>query len=292
MGAVEGLPLHELQNSDLQIPDSASLTEKTRDLFLLSFLMGMDHVSNDIELADIFKLVPEPVPFDEAIKMMSSRVSLSKKKYSELESQLRFRAFTVARLTRYDSIEMIRKLLVRNLAQGGTVEDFWKNATHHDLMLKLGVSKSNPWYWENVYRTNIQTDYNAGRALQFKQSPVEYYEFIGIKDSRQTPICRVRSGVIRPSKDPFWSVNWPPLHFSCRSTIRGVRKEEFKNFGLKLTAPGALKGVEPVQKGFGGNPIDTGSFYKLTPEMRKRAKQYGVLGEIESMGKELGVRIN
>jgi hypothetical protein len=42
--------------------------------------------------------------------------------------------------------------------------------------------------------------------------------------------------------------------------------------------------------GFGGNPIASGSFYKLTPKMIARAQKYGILDDIKAFGKVLGLR--
>ncbi|MBI3584207.1 MAG: minor capsid protein [Nitrospinae bacterium] len=276
-----------LQDKALQIPASEALVKKTRDAILFSFLLGMDHAESKIQLAEI---LPEPLAFEEAINFMKGHITLSAIIFYDLESKLRFRAFTVARLTQLDAIDNIRERLADVLKEGKTLSQFWDEGGKDELLQKSGFHKSNPWYWETVFRTNIQTSYNAGRAMQFKENPPPYYEFIGITDSRQTQICQARSGIIKPSDDPFWSSNWPPLHFACRSTIRGVHKEEFEISGLKVTEDLKDTRKYKAQKGFGGNPIDTGSFYKLTPEMKKRAREFGVIDEIERLAKKLKLK--
>jgi SPP1 gp7 family putative phage head morphogenesis protein len=201
---------------------------------------------------------------------------------------MRFRAFTVARLTELDAIENVRKRVSKALDDGKTLGQFWEEAGNDEILRKAGFFRGDPWYWETVFRTNVQTAYNAGRAYQFKKHPPEYLEFVGITDIRQTSICRLRSGTIRKTDDPFWSSNWPPLHFNCRSTVRAVHKEELDGLGLRET--NELPKDRPA-KGFGLNPIETGSYYKLTDGMIKRAKQYGIMGEIDKAAKEMGLSI-
>ncbi len=278
--------LKKLQDNALQIPASKKLAERTRDIFLMSLLMGMDHASSDIELVDY---IPEPVTFEEALNFLKARIPISGKAFAILESKLRFRAFTVARLSQFDAIEAVRQQLLKAQDSGMTISQFWSESGQNELLKKAGFHKSNPWYWENVFRTNIQTDYNAGRLMQFRERPPKNLEFVGIRDSRQSRICRERSGVIRPYKDAWWLSNWPPLHFACRSTVRGIDAAEAKVLPQSLTPPSRLKGLIDVQKGFGGDPLETESFYKLTPEMKKRAKQYGLEDEIAGAAKKLGV---
>lgn len=249
--------------------------------------MGMDHAYSRIELSEVGVIIPEPVTFEEAVKLFKMRVPMTKKEWQELEAKLRFRAFTVARLTELDSVEAVRKRVIKAIEEGKTLRQFWEEAGRDELLRRAGFHRGDPWYWETVFRTNIQTAYNAGRAYEFKRNPPAYLEFVGIMDTRQTPICRARSGVIRRADDPFWSTNWPPLHHNCRSTIRAVHKEEAEAFGLKETT--GLPEDKPA-KGFGLNPLESGSFWKMTDSMAERAKRYGIMDEIEEVGEKLGVK--
>ena len=145
-----------------------------------------------------------------------------------------------------------------------------------------------------MYRTNVQTAYNAGRAAEFTRNQPEYLEFVGIEDSRQTDICAERSGTILPASHPFWETNWPPLHFNCRSTVRSVYQAEVDALrdadpDWRPTADESLATVTPG-KGFGGNPVASGSFWKMTPAMKERAEKYGLKTDIESFARSLGIK--
>jgi len=263
--------------------------EAVRNVLVVSFLMGMDHVESKIEFRDdVLDVIPEPLSFEEAEKLFLMRVPMTKEEWEELEAKLRFRAFTVARLTELDAINAIREKLIKVLQEGKTLRQFWEEGGKDELLKRAGFHRSNPWYWETVFRTNIQTAYNAGRAYQFRKVKPAYLEFVGITDARQTRICRARSGVIRPADDPWWSSNWPPLHFNCRSTVRAIHKEEFETLGLSVTRN---LPSEPPAKGFGVHPLESGSYWKLTPQMIERAKKYGIYEEIVKTAKELGLDV-
>ena len=258
--------------------------QDTERALIYSYLLGFEHASGKKNLADD---APDAVSFDEAIRLMKSSIPLTKDEWNALEPQLRYRAFTVARLAEVDSIEAVKQKLISVLQHGGTVESFWSDKGLQDI---AGVSSSRPWYWETVYRTNIQTAYNAGRAVEFKDNQPPYLEFVGIEDSRQTEICAERSGVVRPASDPWWNSNWPPLHFNCRSTVRGVYRDEIEGEdALSVTNHDDLAAFPKAAGGFGSNPIETGSYWRITKDMEDRAKSYGIWDDFEALRKDLGL---
>ena len=247
----------------------------------------MDHAETKMLFSE-GKIVPKPIPYEEAEKFLGMRVPLTKEEWEALDAKLRFRAFVVSRLTELDAIEAVKKRLEKALKEGKTLSQFWEEAGRDELLRRAGFHRSNPWYWETVFRTNIQTAYNTGRAYQFRKNPPAYLEFVGINDARQTRICRARNGIIKKADDPFWAVNWPPLHFNCRSTVRAVHQEEFEALGLEKTME---EPSEKPAKGFGLNPLNTGLYWKMTPAMVERAKKYGLMDEIEKAARELGLEI-
>ena len=267
---------------------SEDLVRETEKLLTVSYLLGRDHVGSHLDLADPDSEVPA-ISFDEAVKFAKARVPFTRAEWATLEPELRFRAFTVAALSTHDNVEKVRQMSIDAVEKGTSLSKFWTEANALDA---AGLGSS-PWYWETVYRTNTQTCYNAGRAAEFTRAQPEYLEFVGIEDGRQTEICAARSGVIRPASDPWWRSNWPPLHFNCRSTVRSVYQEEVDLLreadpAWNPTADSELTGEAPA-KGFGGNPVSSGSFYKLTPAMVDRAKQYGILDDIKAFSRQLGL---
>ncbi|MEM1672508.1 MAG: minor capsid protein [Archaeoglobaceae archaeon] len=258
---------------------------------LVAFALGIDHLAKDIEITftDPLKaeIIPEPVPFEEAERYLLSQIPVTKEEWEKLDKNFRLHAFTVARLTELDAIERVKQHLAKVKQEGKTFKHFWETAGKDELLRQAGFHRTNPWYWEIVFRNNIQRAYNAGRAYQIQKSEaVEYLEFVGIRDARQSPICRARSGIIRPKGDPFWSSNWPPLHHGCRSTVRPVTRYEMKWYNLAPTKE--LPPMPTPQKGFGDYPdLRAGAVFKMSEQMWERAKQYGIDEEIKKSYQKL-----
>ena len=268
---------------------SAESQEATYRLLLLSVILGMDHAAQRLTLADLDTAYGyEPLPFDEALQFARSRLPLTRQEFDELSDRMRFRAFTVSRLSSLDAVDRARAALQQALAEGTTLQQFATEMRGDELASVTGWSAEKPWYWENVYRTNSQTAYNAGRAIAFGKNQPAYLEYVGIEDSRQSEICRLRSGTIRPYDDPWWKDNWPPLHYQCRSTVRAIYRAEAEARGLSPTE--LPKGAPDAQGGFGTNPIAAGTYWKPTDGMLKRAEERGLAGDIISVGLQSGLQ--
>ena len=112
-----------------------------------------------------------------------------------------------------------------------------------------------------------------------------------MEDSRMSDICtnlmnEVGRQAIK-SDDAFWStVGFPPYHFNCRTTFRAVYPDELQTGEIKITEP---QNPAPLANGFGGNPLDKESFWKLTDTMIERAKKYGLIDAIERVAKNAGL---
>lgn len=235
---------------------------------------------DSIDIEDI-----EELPFEEALEYMQKRLPMSAEEYYKLSDKARFRAFTVARLTDGDSLKKAKKLLETSIAEGGTLTEFLKK-TDTELLGELGLAgKGGGWYWENVYRTNVQTAYNTGRAIGFENVKPLALELVGIGDSRQTELCRslTQPPVRRPYGDEFWERYWPPLHFSCRTTVRAIYDPAELEEEPITNVP---DGIEKHRaKGFGTYPIDSDSWWDELPSMKRRAVAYGIQSEIEKVRK-------
>ncbi|GEM_PF-3599204 len=212
---------------------------------------------------------PEALFFKKAIAFMKSRVPVTKDEWTALEPKLRFRAFTVAALSSHDGIEQVRRMITSAIDEGKDVGQFWTEARALDA---------------------------AGRAAEFAREQPEYLEFVGIDDGNQSDICYALThpAIILPTTHPFWKTHWPPLHFKCRSTVRGIYSEEMDQIREENPEwkPSDVESLdqEPVAKGFGGNPIETESFYQMTPSMVERAREYGIMHDIEVFAESLGIK--
>jgi SPP1 gp7 family putative phage head morphogenesis protein len=163
------------------------------------------------------------LPFEEAIDFSREQSDLTREQWDELDSRMQLKAFTVARVAEVDVIAEVHAAINDALTKGETLNDF-KIRVGEKLRKAWGGRVANPdARMETVFRTNIQTAYNAGRWEQQRTPEARasrpYAMFSSIGDKRTTPICKACNGKIAPLDDQWWGNHYPPLHFNCRSTV-------------------------------------------------------------------------
>ena len=245
-------------------------------LFTRSLMMGLDSAVRKNEFAELTAEDVENLPYAEAVEYLKKRDIIKKVDYNKLSDKMRFRAFTASRIADGDLLKRINSELIKNVNDGKGLKDFL-SLTKTDILNKVGMGAGGQgWYWETVYRTNVQTAYNTGRMMGFEEDKPLALHFVGIEDSRQTDVCHSLSNVIRPYDDPLWEKYIPPLHFGCRSTVRAIYDED------ELPEEwSSLEGIEKPAKGFGTNPLENDSWWNELSSQIARAKEYGVQGEID-----------
>ena len=259
-----------------------------------SYMLGLIHAEEEnperkINAADETE-IPE-IPFNEAMKFLKSKVPMSKAEWLELEPKLRFRAFTVAQLGSAEVVDKAKQILLKSFEKGGgTYSDTWE-----ELKKKVNVNALDikPGYWENVFRTNTQSAYIAGKLQQYENTGVAAYQLMVIEDGRTSRICRhlltaSGYGMIISVDHPFWKkYGFPPYHFQCRTSIRAIWPSQVGKLGNMVENP-TMKSLSKfkVQEGFGGNPLVKNDWWKMTANMRKLAKKYGLLEKIRGFYRE------
>jgi len=248
---------------------------ETAEVFTKALLLGMEPEQSDF--ADDAPV--EILPFEEALAYMRKRVTVGRDEYYALNDKMRYRAFTVGRLADGDAVKKVQSMLSDALEEGTGLQKFLQ-MTEGQLADAAGMGRGAGWYYETVYRTNTSTAYNVGRAIAFEGTPPIALELIGIDDMRQTETCHALTvpPFRRPYGDPVWESLWPPFHFNCRTTVRGIYDEsEIEDAGGpdKFYSQGTPE-YKP-DKGFGAYPVDkTDKWWDLTDAMRERAKEYGL----------------
>ncbi len=271
----------DLLNTVKTLPVDYSAINAAYQYFIKSALLGISHTVQSKEFDDTPAIEDiESMPFTEAVEYLKARTSISAEEYYQLSDRLKYKAFTVSRIADGDSVEKIKGRITKSLEEGGGLKEFLQ-MQKDEVLNKIGLGNSNGAYWETVFRAGSQSSYNTGRMISFESDPPIALQFIGIEDSRQTDICHSLSNVIRPYSDPFWDSRIPPLHFGCRSTIRGIYDET----ELPNEYPQAPE-IEAA-KGWGFNPLKDNKWFEMFPEMEERAGNYGLLQEIEHARKKL-----
>lgn len=265
-------------------------------LVLSSYLLGMIHAEEERPGKEINAADDEipPIKFEEAVEFLKRKVPITKAEWKSVEPKARFRAFTVAKLGSATLIDTVKQQLLGVLEDGKGYAEFWNRIKQ---TVENDVSKIKPGYWETVFRTNTQSAYVAGKLQQFETSGVAAYQLMVIEDVRTSQICRnllnknSGYGIILPVEHPFWQkYGFPPYHFNCRSSIRGVWPSQVGKIGNVVTNPGMksiqLRNFKP-QGDFGGNPLVKGSWWELTVGQIEQAKELGVKGELDDYKTEI-----
>ena len=98
--------------------------------------------------------------FKEAVNFLKKKKTLPASEYKKLSEECRAKAFTVSG---YTSLEVLQKFL-NELAdaceEGKTKKDFMDSM--NDFLERNGYEGLNPFHADVVFRTNMQTAFNAG----------------------------------------------------------------------------------------------------------------------------------
>ena len=175
------------------------------------------------------------------------------------------------------TFKQFQKLIEPRLAlRGWTGKKFLPNPkTGIPELVELGT----PRRLETIYRTNMQSAFNAGRwedqVLNSVNRP--YLKLIEILDGATRTTHRQMSGSIKPVNSSFWNVWYPPNGFnnmaygSLISTLKGEKRiEDVKIGDSVLTHTGNFKGVYETMKKIYGKDL-----YELELESGKTLKLSG-----------------
>lgn len=82
--------------------------------------------------------------------------------------------------------------------------------------------------WDTARAEPLQHAFTHARAQRLSSEPLRavypYWRYEAVLDGRTTPTCRGLNGLVRPAGSPDFPV--PPLHWHCRSTVRGLSRAE------------------------------------------------------------------
>lgn len=172
------------------------------------------------------------------------------------------KAFTVAKVMRVDILKDIRTAVETALSEGQTFAEFrkgleptlkakgwWGKITLGDGaggvdMVQLG----SPWRLRTIYRTNLQTAYQAGRwqAQQEGKEERPYLQFVAVLDASTRPSHAALHGKVFPIDDPIWDTFYPPLDWGCRCRVRALSADNVAQ--RKLTIESGEGRVEMVDR--------------------------------------------
>jgi SPP1 gp7 family putative phage head morphogenesis protein len=200
----------------------------------------------------------ETLPPEEAIAWIQKRVALPLRR---LEAALSVSRDYAADLTK-DLVNAIADKIDANLVDyvkaGADMNEFLEGLD--DVAGQVGLTDVDPFYWETVFRTNVQTAYGAGRYEGMRNPEVEsamgYYQYLTVGDSAVRPEHAALHGRVWPADDPAVSEFWPPNGWNCRCSMLPLTKDEIDAEGLDISDGAPEIDGEPVKPddGFAGPP--------------------------------------
>lgn len=202
------------------------------------------------------RVEPEALPFAEAIDFFRQKgIKLSPDSWRDVWGAEHVKAFTVARVAAMDLLEDIRDQIDKALAEGLPFGDFQKG--FYELLQRrgwMGTDEFPPWRVGTIFRTNIQSAYQAGRYRQMLEVAQRrpYWMYDAVNDLRTRPSHLALDGKVYRFDHRFWDKFYPPNGFNCRCTVRTLSESDVERWGLKESTQ-LPQGIEP-DPGFDYNP--------------------------------------
>lgn len=188
-----------------------------------------------------------------ALEFWKGKAQLSPAEFAGLTHAARARAFSVAGIAKMDQIGEIHAALQSALEKGETLQQFKKRL--RPLLEQKGWTGKKAWRVENIYRTNMQSAYMAGRyqALSKTAKRRPYWRYLAVADSRTRPTHRALNGKVFPHDHEFWNTWFPPNGFMCRCTVQSLSAAQVEDRGLEVEdrIPGLVEPTDPAT----GNPL-------------------------------------
>ena len=193
---------------------------------------------------------------DEAVDYFRGLVPLQKEEFERILETTGQYAFTV---TGYESEYALRKwqqAITKAIEEGWSLETF-QRYVETELFERAGLTVTNPYHIETVFRTNLSTAYNAGKWQVMEQNDFvrqifPYYRYTSVLDANTRPEHAAMDGHIAPIDDPIWDVWTPPCGYNCRCSLELVSKWDDVEPSKELPK---INGKEPQpDPGFAHNP--------------------------------------
>lgn len=162
-----------------------------------------------------------------------------------MRENARRQAFWMADVATKQRAAKIQKSLQDALAHGMDFDTWKKN--NKNILKRIPKA-----HLETTFRNWTQTAYNSARVDYLSNPQVikrrPYWVFDAVLDGKTTPVCTAYDGTVLPAKHPWFLSHTPPLHHNCRSSIRGLTKNQAEKIGIRKKAPTSKLTKKQVKK--------------------------------------------
>lgn len=177
----------------------------------------------------MWEVTADPQRFEEALDWFRARVTVTPAEFRKLSDAAQQRAVTVSGVTQLDLVNDVVSAIDKAVEKGIDFAEF-RELVGTKLEKAWGDTVKDPaWRLENIYRTNVQSAYAAGRYKQQRDPDVlkarPFWLYDSVLDSNTSAICRGLNGTLLPAEHPRWQEIYPPNHFGgCRSGVRSLTR--------------------------------------------------------------------
>lgn len=230
--------------------------------------------------------------FDSVVRFLKRKRVLPAKEYKALDDESRALAFTVSGYTSLEVLQTFLDVLTQAAEKGTTKEQFRQDMD--GFLEEHGYGGLNPWKSDTIFRTNMQTAFNAGHYKSMtdpetkKLRPYWQYRTAGDLEVRESHAAM--EGKVFWADDPVWDIWYPPNGFRCRCSVVSLTKSQVERMELPVESripfnvdygTGEIIPVMP-DKGFSNNPAKTvwkPDMKGISPELRRIFDQRDFRGE-------------
>jgi hypothetical protein len=162
--------------------------------------------------------------YQTAVDRFLAAKPLTRKVFDALGHKARLRAFTVAGAAKRSIVRTVQRELARQVARGASLEHFAERVVPR--LKAAGWMPKNPSHIENVFRTNIQKAYSAGKVEHamkpsvLKARPVWTWQGVQDGPPRQRDSHNKAHGLSMMATNREWMKIYAPAGWNCRCTVR------------------------------------------------------------------------
>lgn len=181
-------------------------------------------------------LAREDMSFEEALQYFGDRVPVTPEVFYQIAEEYRHLAFTVTGYTSAEILKQFYEELLAALEDGTTLRDFKEHM--NQFLEAKGYEGVDPTRADTIFRTNVQTAYNAGHYKELTDPEVlkmrPYWQYLAVEDAHTRPSHLAMNGRVYPADHPVWDTWYPPNGFNCRCTVRALSKRQVERQGLTV----------------------------------------------------------
>ncbi len=167
----------------------------------------------------------EPVPHDEAAKLIADKPAVTKEVFDRLPAELQARSFTITGIEDFDVLAAVRDRIAE-LPEGADWEKVKKDV----------IADISPWFnpiaaekrAELLMRHHAFTAYAAAQAREMDElmDVFPYRQYISTEDSRVRASHAALNGIVLPADHKFWASHTPPWEWNCRCDVVELTAED------------------------------------------------------------------